>query len=130
MILVKNYSYKIEGLSQLPHEIRPRICRCLVMVTEMASCTVLATSLINSEFFDAYCKLIKIWSMIITTLIKSNLEFSMHSSRLKDMIYKFVDMAPTAVYIYKICDILTDEVSKHILTILNLKCVKSMVFFI
>lgn len=83
----------------------------------MASCTLVAESLTNSNFFDDYSDIMKFWSNIITTLMESDLEFSMHGLRLKDIIEKFVDMAPTARHLYKICDILNDEVSEYILVI-------------
>lgn len=83
----------------------------------MASCTLVAQSLTNSCLFDDYSYNLKSWSNIITTLMKSDLEFSMYGLRLKDMIYSFVEMAPTARHLYEICDILNEEVSEYILLI-------------
>lgn len=49
--------------------------------------------------------------------MQSDLIFSMRDLRLIEMIYKFVELAPTAGHIYKICDILNEEVSEYILVI-------------
>lgn len=117
-ILLESYSYKVKDLLQLPKTIRPRFYKYIVVVTEMASYILVYISLKNSKFFDDFFDLLKFWSTIAITLMK-NLELNMNVSKLKDMIYKFVNIAPTARHLYMICDVLNDEVSNYILTISN-----------
>lgn len=77
----------------------------------MASCTLVTMALKNSNIFEDYSDLLKYWSVIIVTLMKSDLEFNMSGFRLIDMIHTFVSLAPTARHLYMMCDVFNDNVS-------------------
>lgn len=109
--LVSSYYEKIKGLSRLPKEVRPRIHKHLLALAEIASCTLLVKSLENANLFVDIFDCLKFWSGIMSTLMESDFDFFMNIVRLSDMIYKFVDIIPTARHLYMLCDVLYEEVS-------------------
>lgn len=112
---MQRYCNKIQSLSKLPKESRPRICKSIVVVCEMAACILVATSLQDPDCcLDDFSKLMKRWSLMIVMLMESDIENDMNDLRIKDMIHTFIDMAPTASHLYLLCDILSDIVSKFI----------------
>lgn len=110
-ILLQSHYNKIKWLSKFPKGIRPRIYKNVIAVTEIASCTLVSMAFKNSNIFEDSSDLLKFWSIIIVTLMKSDLEFNMNGLRLTDMIHTFVSLAPTAHHLYMMCDVFNDNVS-------------------
>jgi len=113
-ILMENYCKKIQSLKNLQKEIRPRICQHIVLVCEMAACIMVVNSLKNSCNFDNIADLIKMWSLIVITLMESDLGSDMSYFNIKQKIQTFVKVAPSASHLYLICDVIYGEVSKNI----------------
>lgn len=116
---MQRYYSKIQSLSKLKHEARPRICKSIVVVCEMAACIMIATSLQNCDCINDFTELINRWCYIMLTLKESDLKSNMNNICLKTMIRKFINMAPTAQHLYLIYDILLKIVSKYIFKLLN-----------
>lgn len=114
-ILMENYCRKIQSLTYLQKEIRPRICKNIVLVCEMAACIMVVNSLKSSHIFDNIADLIKKWSLIVITMMETDLQpENRNYSYIKKIIQTFVNVAPSASHLYLICDVLYGEVSKNI----------------
>jgi len=112
---MENYCKKIQSLTNLQKEIRPRICNNIVLVCEMAACILVINSLKNSHIFDNIAYLIKKWSLIVMTMMETDLQPDhINYSYIKKIIQTFVTVAPSASHLYLICDVLYSEVSKNI----------------
>lgn len=108
-ILMENYCKKIQSLKNLQKEIRPRICKHIVFVCEMAACIMVMNSLKNSNVFDNIADLLKKWSLIVITMMETDLRPDMNYSIIKEKIRTFIDVAPSASHLYLICDVLYSE---------------------
>lgn len=86
----------------------------MVLVCEMAACIMVVKSLNHSNIFENIADFIKKWSIIIITLMDTDLKPDITYSYIKDMIRSFVDMSPTACHLYLLCDVLYSQVSKNI----------------
>lgn len=113
-ILMENYCKKIQSLKNLQKEIRPRICQHIVLVCEMAACIMVVNSLKNSNIFDNIADLLKKWSLIVITMMESDLRSNMNYYNIKQKIRTFINVAPSASHLYLLCDVLYGEVSKNI----------------
>jgi len=113
-ILMEKYCEKIQTLTNSQKEIRPRICKNIVLVCEIAACIMVVNSLRNSNTFVNIADLIKKWSIIVMTLLESDLHPDINYFYIKDMIHTFIDVSPTASHLYLLCDVLYSEVSKTI----------------
>jgi len=114
-ILMENYCKKIQILTNMQKEIRPRICKNMVLVCEMAACIMVVNSLKNSNIFDNISDLLKKWSLIVITMMETDLHpDNLSYDHIKNIIRTFVKAAPSANHIYLICDVLYSEVSKNI----------------
>jgi len=114
-ILMENYCKKIQSLTNMQKEIRPRICKNIVLVCEMAACIMVVNSLKNSNIFENVADLLKKWSLIVITMMETDLQpENINYSYIKSIIRTFVNVAPSASHLYLICDVLYSEVSKNI----------------
>lgn len=109
---MQRYCNKIQGFSNIPKESRPRICKDMVEVCEMAACILVSTSLKKPRYFQQFSILVKKWSFLMKTLMESDLKSDMYS-RIKNMIRKFIEMAPTSDHLYLLIDTFSNEVSKN-----------------
>ncbi|XP_025195640.1 uncharacterized protein LOC112594844 [Melanaphis sacchari] len=108
-ILMENYCKKIQSLSHLRKEIRPRICKNIVLVCEMAACIMVVNALKSSDIFENIADFIKKWSLIVMTLMETDLKPDMDYFNIKSMIQTFIDVAPSASHLYLLCDVLYCE---------------------
>jgi len=114
-ILMENYCKKIQKLTNMQKEVRPRICKNMVLVCEMAACIMVVNSLKNSNIFDNIADLIKKWSLIVITMMETDLQpDNISYDYIKNIIRTFINVAPSANHLYLICDVLYSEVSKII----------------
>jgi len=114
-ILMEKYCKKILSLTNMQKEIRPRICKNIVLVCEMAACIMVVNSLKNSNIFDNIADFIKKWSLIVITMMETDLQpDNINYSYIKSIIRTFITVAPSASHLYLICDVLYSEVSKII----------------
>ncbi|CAH1731451.1 unnamed protein product [Aphis gossypii] len=108
-ILMDNYCQKIQSLANLRTERRPRICKNIVLVCEMAACIMVVNSLKCSEIFDNIAGFISKWSIIMMTLMETDLRPKMDYFYIKDMIHTFIKVAPSASHLYLLSDVLYHE---------------------
>ncbi|XP_060856099.1 uncharacterized protein LOC132933844 [Metopolophium dirhodum] len=109
-ILMENYCKKIQKLTNMQKEIRPRICKNMVLVCEMAACIMVVNSLKNSNIFDNIADFIKKWSLIVITLMETDLQpDNISYDYIKNIIRTFINVAPSANHLYLICDVLYSE---------------------
>lgn len=114
-ILMENYCKKILSLTNMQKEIRPRICKNIVLVCEMAACILVINSLKNSNIFDNIADFIKKWSLIVMTMMETDLQpDNINYFYVKSIIRTFITVAPSASHLYLLCDVLYSEVSKNI----------------
>jgi len=124
-ILMENYCKKIQSLTNLRKEIRPRICKNIVLVCEMAAYIMVVNSLQNSDILDNIANFIKKWSLIVMTLMETDLKPDIDYFYIKNMVHTFIDVAPSASHLYLLCDVLYCEVSKNIYKIINFSTSKN-----
>lgn len=110
---MERYCTKIQFFSKLPKESLPRICKSMIDVCEMAACILVSTALKKCRYFEQFSVLVKKWSFLMKTLMESNLKSDMYS-RIKNMVRKYFEIAPSSNYLYLFIDIFSKEVSKHI----------------
>lgn len=108
------YLKDIRRISSLKKEYRPGTCNSIVTVYEMAACTLITNSLDDPNFTEDFIDLFRVWANIMATLIESDLQSNINYLRLKVIVRKFVEVAPTPNHLYAFCDILSDEVSQLI----------------
>ncbi|XP_026815820.1 protein PF14_0175-like [Rhopalosiphum maidis] len=108
-ILMENYCKKIQSLTNLRKEIRPRICKNIVLVCEMAAYIMVVNSLRNSDILDNIANFIKKWSLIVMTLMETDLKPDIDYFYIKNMVHTFIDVAPSASHLYLLCDVLYCE---------------------
>jgi len=125
-ILMDNYCQKIQSLANLQTERRPRICKNIVLVCEMAAYIMVVNSLKNSEIFENIAGFISKWSIIMMTLMETDLKPKMDYFYIKDMIHTFIKVAPSASHLYLLSDVLYHEVSKNIYEPTNFKNCKNL----
>lgn len=109
---MRRYSSKIQSLSNIPKKERPRICKNVVLVCEMAACVIVVHSLIDPGLYNEFHNLIMLWSNIMLTLMDSDLKLDVNNKSLKEMIRKFIELAPTASHLYTFYQIINEKVSK------------------
>lgn len=114
-ILIKEYHKKIQQLSYLRIEKRPRIFKNMVAVCEMAACILVQNAFGNLNSTNDFQSLIENWCLFMKTLKESNLRIECKDSRIKDIIRSFIEMAPTAKHMFIICDTAHLQVSNHVL---------------
>ncbi|KAL4100764.1 hypothetical protein QTP88_020795 [Uroleucon formosanum] len=109
-ILMENYCKKILSLTNMQKEIRPRICKNIVLVCEMAACILVINSLKNSNIFDNIADFIKKWSLIVMTMMETDLQpDNINYFYVKSIIRTFITVAPSASHLYLLCDVLYSE---------------------
>lgn len=111
---MRRYSSKIQALSKLPKKERPRICKNVVLVCEMAASVIVVHSLIDPGLYHEFSNLIVLWSNIMLKLTDSDLKLDVNYKCLKEMIRNFIELAPTASHLYSFYEIMNDKVSENV----------------
>lgn len=107
------YSNKIEKLLIVKKENRPRIFKSVVSVIEIAAYVIVIVALKKANLHEQFSEVMNKWSTLMIMLMESDLDTNISICRLKDIILKFVDVAPTANHLYIICGVCFEDVSTH-----------------
>lgn len=118
---MKRYYSKIQSLSKIPKKERPRICKNVVMVCDMAACIIVVQSFMDPGLFLEFSNLIMLWSDIMLKLIESDLKLDVNNKNLKEMIRTVIEVAPTASHLYAFNEIISEKVSRKCIIINKLK---------